>query len=187
MKCPATHKPALLVLFSLLLAGSLFLASVQKGAAAPVAPSTGQLNVAGALLDLPAVPRMVFVHHMTVSLDAGAPAMNVTVQVMGFGQALDGSFQAVPPDQDTSPFSARSYITSISNPSFHLNPGDSVPVDATITIPASLGDDTRYATVYVKGTPAGGGSVTKILATIVPIIISAIDSVSPALRPARSV
>ncbi len=172
MTCRDTRKPALLVLFGLLLLGSLFLAPVQKGAAAPVAQSTGQLNVSGVMLDLPAVPGMVYVHHMMVGTDSGAPAMDVTVQAMGFGQALDGSFQAVSPNQDSDPFSARSYITAISTTSFHLNPGVSVPVDVTITIPADLGGDTRYATVYVKGTPAGSGSVTQVFATIVPIIIT---------------
>jgi len=172
MTCRNTRKLSLIFLFSLLLIFSLIVGPVQRGAAAPAGQSTGQLDVEGALLDLPAVPGMVYVHHMKISTGAQAPAMDVTIQAMGLGQALDGSFQAIPPDQDTDPFSARTYITAINTTAFHLNPGDSVPVDVTITIPVDLGGDTRYAAIYVKGTPAGSASVTEVLATIVPIVIT---------------
>lgn len=133
---------------------------------------TGGLQVTGAILQLQATPGMVYVHHMTVEVGAQAPALDVTVQALGLGQALDGSPQILSKDQDTSPYSALTYITNISQTSFHLQPGGSMSVDATLTIPSDFGKDSRFAAIYIKGTPANSGAnVTQILSVIVPIII----------------
>jgi hypothetical protein len=146
---------------------------MQPVSAAPAGQAvSGGLVVGGAILDLPATPGMVYVHKMTVGTGNTAPAMDVTVEAGGFGQDTDGSFQEIPPAQDHNPFSALSYITNISKTSFHLNPGDTTEVDVTITLPADPGTKTRYATIYVKGTPIGSSSVTQVLAVLVPIIIT---------------
>jgi hypothetical protein len=147
-------------------------APLQKASAAPSSQSTGGLQVNGAILDLSATPGMDYVHHMSISVGPQAPAMEVTVEAMGFGQALDGTFEPVPPAEDKNPYSALTYITSISKPSFHINPGESVAVDASLKIPATLGMDTRYAAIYIKGTPTNSGNVTQILAVFVPVVIT---------------
>jgi hypothetical protein len=172
MKHTQHFKPAYtLSLFVVLFA--LILSATQNAFAAPLPQQgTGGLLVNGAILDLQAQPGMVYVHKMQIGVGEGSPAMNVTIEAMGFGESLAGEFQAVPPDQDKSPFSARSYITSISNASFQIQPGETVPVDVTVNVPADPGLDTRYAVIYVKGTPKTDTSVSQILAVIVPVIIT---------------
>jgi hypothetical protein len=158
------------ILFVLL---ALVVPGPRAAQAAPLAQQgTGGLSVNGAILDLQATPGLVFVHKMQVGVGKDSPAMEVTVEPMGFGESLSGEFQAVAAADDKNPYSARSYISAISKPSFHLNPGETVEVDATVTVPADPGLDTRYASILIKGTPQNASSVTQVLAVLVPVIIT---------------
>jgi hypothetical protein len=146
--------------------------SVALAAPATQSGDTG-LQVSGALLDLSAKPGQVYVHNMVVSSGTKAPPMDVTVEALGFGESPSGSFQGLPADQDKSPYSARTMITKIDKPAFHLDPGQAVPVNATITVPADIGTDTRYAVIYIHSQPvAAGEGVSQILATTVPVVIT---------------
>src|SRR5262249_53023868 len=76
-------------------------------------------------------------------------------------QGRDGSFKAVPADQDKSPYSARSMITA-SPESLHVKPGDVIHVDVSITVPADVGEGTRYSILTITGSPespSGSASV----------------------------
>jgi hypothetical protein len=131
------------------------------------------LLVNNAKLELAATPGQVYVHKMQVGIGATSPAMDVQVTVNGFGQTPDGAFQPLPPEQDHNPTSARSFITQIDKPSFHLEPGTAVPLAATITVPPDVGNHAYYATLYIHSTPIGqGGGVAQILAVVVPIVIT---------------
>ncbi|HVM70254.1 MAG TPA: hypothetical protein VMT91_00740 [Anaerolineales bacterium] len=137
--------------------------------------SNGGLSLQNAIIDEKVYPGEVLVHRMMVSNQTGAPPRDLQVEIAGFGQGLDGGFIPLPADQDVSPYSARSFITAISNPSFHLEPGKSVEVDATITIPQNLGTDTRYAMIYIHTPMTGdisGGNVGQILGISVPVILT---------------
>jgi hypothetical protein len=160
------------ILFSIVLIFIFFLQAVQPASAAPTPQTTGGLLVNGAILDLSVTPGMVYTHHMSIGVGAQAPAMDVTVEAMGFGQTTDGTYQAIPANEDQNPYTAISYISAISNPVFHLNPGENAAVDVTITVPTDPGIDTRYAAIYVKGTPANSGNVTQVLAVFVPVILT---------------
>jgi hypothetical protein len=151
----------------------LLLPGTRAALAAPLQQqASGGLSVDGALLELAATPGLVFVHKMKVSVGANAPALDVTVEAMGFGENLSGEFQGLAAADDTNPFSARSYITAISKPVFKINPGETVEVDATISVPADPGTDTRYATILIKGTPQTTSSVTQVLAVLVPVVVT---------------
>src|SRR5262245_9024332 len=98
---------------------------VRAASPTPAAPPSGptgkdMLSVQPALTAVSVPPAS----STTVQLPLRAAAdLNVTVKSQGLSQGTDGSFKAVPPDQDTSPYSLRSMISA--NPaSLHVRPGD---------------------------------------------------------------
>jgi hypothetical protein len=161
------------VLITVTLLLATLLAVNIRGAMAQQGSGTGGLQVANALIDLQVKPGQVYVHRLGVSSGAEAPSMKITVEARGFGETERGEFLALPPEEDQSPYSARTFITSVSNPSFQLKPGESVPVDVTITVPNDIGTDTYYAMVYIHSEPISvGQGVANILAFSVPVVIT---------------
>jgi hypothetical protein len=96
------------------------------------------------------------------------------VEAAGFAQALDGTYQALPPGEDTSPRSAREFITGIDKPSFILNPGPSgaQQVTARIKVPQNITAGGYYAIIYVHSQPAGEGQVGIVLAANIPVVLN---------------
>jgi hypothetical protein len=118
-------------------------------------------------------------HTMTISTGLNDPPMDMQVEVWGFGQSLQKSYSSLPPAEDTSPYSARNLIT-VSSPSFHLNPGESKEITATIAVPASVGDGGRYALITIHNAPVGNGSTAIVTAISVPVLITITKSkISP--------
>jgi hypothetical protein len=137
--------------------------------AAPVSAESG-LSIIGALVNINIAPGETYTHEMTVTNSAGDP-LDITIEARGFGQTLDGSNIELSADADDSPYSARQYI-NISNTSFHLEPGASMAVNATIQVPSDISSGTRYALIYIHSLPTGGGSVGYIVAADVPVILT---------------
>jgi hypothetical protein len=136
--------------------------------AASAAPGLG---IVGAIVNITLSPGQSYTHTMIITNNAD-DALDVTVEPRGFGQTTDGSNIELTADTDTSPYSARTYITNISNPSFHLDPGVSASINATIQVPADATNGTRYAIIYIHSLPTGGGNVGFIMAADVPVIIT---------------
>jgi hypothetical protein len=134
-------------------------------------PVSAGLKVSGSKYLGDAAPGDVIVHQMTVSTKPDDPPMDILVDVMGFGQSLQQSYSSLSPADDISPYSARSFI-SLSSPSFHVNPGESKSVNATITIPRNVGAGGRYALIYIHNAPVGGGSTGFITAIEVPVMVT---------------
>ena len=152
----------------------LYLGLPATSLAAPFA-QTGDngLQISGAIVNIAMKPGQTYVHHMVVGSGQHAPPLDIQITANGFGENLSGSFVPLSSDQDHSPYSARAFITAIDKPAFHLNPGDSVPVDVTIVAPADLGANTRYALIYISSQPVGNGSgVGQVLAASVPVVIT---------------
>src|ERR1700730_11416280 len=83
-------------------------------------PDTG-LHVEGAVAESTVAPGKTHVHHMVVSLGAGAPApMDIVVDARGLGQGPDGSPLPLLPEEDQSPYSARVFIKNIDATTFRL-------------------------------------------------------------------
>jgi|GEM_PF-483841 len=160
----------------ILVFGLVQFSSPAPALASPETQATaGGLAVGNAILNLSATPGQVYIHKMLVGSGAGAQPMDIQVDAMGFGEGLNGEFIPLSPDADQSPYSARTFITQISNPSFHLDPGAQVEVDATLTIPQNLGTDSRYAIIYIHSAAvsmSGQNGVGQILAVSVPVIIT---------------
>lgn len=140
----------------------------------PQQGAAGGLQVTGALLDLQnVVPGQVYTHNMVVSIGAQMPPMKISVEARGFGSGPNGEFIPLRSTEDASPYSARSYITKISAPSFRLEPGGSMPVDVTLVIPPEIGKDTHYAMIYIHSEPIEtGGNVSAILSQSVPVVVT---------------
>jgi hypothetical protein len=143
---------------------------------AATASAESGLSVIGALVNINILPGQTYIHEMTITNSAGDP-LDIIIEARGFGQALDGS--NVELSADDSPYSALKNIIQIGNNSsippiysFHLEPGASAAVNATIQVLSDIPAGTRYAIIYIHSTPTGGGSVGYIVAADVPVIIT---------------
>jgi hypothetical protein len=134
-------------------------------------PALAGLNIINAKYSGTASPGDIIPFKMTVSTSASDPPMDVSVDVMGFGQAPDKSYSPLAPESDTSPYSARTYIT-LDASTLSLNPGEPKDVTATITIPKDTGPGGRYALIYFHTAPSGSGATGIVTAILVPIMIT---------------
>jgi P pilus assembly chaperone PapD len=111
------------------------------------------------------------VHTMMVNTNPDDPPMDFIVEVLGFGQTPQQNLIGLSAEQDTSPYSARTFITVIPK-TFHLAPGASQEVKATITVPPNVGDGGRYAILNIHNAPIGNGTMAIITAIAVPVAIT---------------
>lgn len=116
---------------------------------------------------------------ITLGIGSNENPTDLAVEVMGFGQHTDTEFAPIDPVSDTSPYSARKYI-SLDKTSFHLEPGKSQKVTATITLPKDVGAGGRYAIIYAHtlspagngGQAADGGQAVFSTGMIIPVLIT---------------
>jgi hypothetical protein len=72
-------------------------------------------------------------------------------------------------------------LITLSSPSFHLNPGESKEITATIAVPTSVGDGGRYAIITIHNAPVGNGSTLIVTQIAVPVLITIANSkITPA-------
>jgi hypothetical protein len=114
-------------------------------------------------------------HTITVATKAADPPMDIVVDVLGFGQTEGKSYSSLSAADDTSPYSARKFIT-LDTGSFHLNPGESKKITATIVIPNDVGDGGRYAMISLHNAPSGDGATAYVTAIAVPVMITIANS-----------
>jgi hypothetical protein len=125
-----------------------------------------------ASIKLDVTPGDKVTQQMALSLGAQDQAMDIAVDVMGFGISLDGTPQAIAPAQDTSPYSARPFIT-VNTSSFQLKPGKSQNIIATITVPANVGAGGRFAIIYIhQQIPAGGTGAQSASSFNIPVLLT---------------
>jgi hypothetical protein len=138
---------------------ALTLAALLLGAVWPLpAMANPGLRVVGAKLDITVSPGEAITHRMNVGLGKDDSPMDIGVEVRDLGT-----------------YSAKNFIT-IDNPSFHLEPGQSRDVTATINIPADVGDGGRYAIIGIAQKPAPGVAIQSLVAIDVPILLTIKDS-----------
>jgi hypothetical protein len=94
------------------------------------------------------------VHHFSVGTHIGDSPVSVTITASAFGQGRDMSYTMLSYDNK---YSSSSFI-KIDKPSFVIEPGNKVSVDATITMPSGAISGGRYAIIYVKATPVINGT-----------------------------
>jgi P pilus assembly chaperone PapD len=133
-------------------------------------PAAG-LKVVGSIYSGSLAPGSSAVHTITVSTKSDDSPMDLMVNVQGLGQTQQQSSIGLSPEKDTSPYSARTFIT-VSPTTFHLNPGESQVVKATITVPQNVGEGGRYALITIQNAPIGNGTTAIVTAVSVPVIIT---------------
>ncbi len=145
--------------------------------AAPVSanPANPGFKVTEARLLTDIAPGEIITHRMTVSIGEEGSALDVLVEVRGLGQLPDKTYRVLDDAEDTSPYSARPFIT-LDRTSFRLEPGDSQEVTATITIPKDIGAGGRYALIHFHSRPIGEGLVGIVAAVAVPVMLTIADT-----------
>jgi hypothetical protein len=129
------------------------------------------LSVTGVLWQSEVVPGNSYTHQITIRTDTTDPAMDILVDVRGLGQTLEGATQALEAAEDTSPYSARSFIT-VDKSSVHIERGGSQEVVATLQLPPGVTAGGRYAIIYIHTQPMGAGQVGIVTAVNVPVYLT---------------
>jgi hypothetical protein len=95
------------------------------------------------------------------------------VDVLGLGQSpVDGNYTALPAAADTSPFSARSFIT-VNTPRISLKQGEQAEITATVTMPPEVKDGGWYAMIVVRPAESETGRMAGIAPEVaVPIFLT---------------
>jgi hypothetical protein len=158
-----TRTAPLLILF-LLLAGI--------AAVAPVAA----LKVDGARIALTVAPGKSVTSPIGISLGENEAEADFAIDVLGFGQSVaDGTYTGLEASADTSPYSARSWI-SVDKPTVHLKPGERADVTATITVPSGTRNGGRYAIILVHpATTSTGAPAAFATAVAIPVLLTIQD------------
>lgn len=129
------------------------------------------LQVSNMILVTDVSPGQMLSFKIGVSIGDIDPAAEIAVQVEGMNQSLDGNNSPMADTAETSPYSARSYI-AVDKSSFHLEPGSSQVVTATISIPEDVDDGGRYAMLHIATRPDPGSDVNILSAVDVPIVLT---------------
>jgi hypothetical protein len=156
----------------MILAGVLVSVAVLMSLVAlPVSANPG-LSVSNAEIVTNVTPGQTLTESMTVSIGANDPATQITAQVTGVAQSLQGGYELLDAAQDTGPYSARTFVT-LSTSSFQLQPGGSQSVTATIQVPQNAGAGARFAIINFATQPVAGSSGVGIITAVdVPVYLT---------------
>ena len=94
------------------------------------------------------------------------------IEVLGLGQSpLDGSYLVLGEPEDTSPYSARPFL-SVNASRVNLNPGDHAGILATVRIPDSERDGGRFAAIAVRNVTPATGEPDGDLMALIPVFLT---------------
>ena len=130
------------------------------------------LKVEGARIALDVEPGRTYTSPIGISISPEEPEGTFAIEVMGFGQSPDGTYTALDAATDTSPFSARPFIT-IDKPTVTLQPGERADMTATIAVPTGTRDGGRYAIILVHpASSASGAPAAFATAVAIPVFLT---------------
>lgn len=134
---------------------------------------TAAVKVEGAKIMLDVQPGTNYVFPMAVSSKPTDAASDYAVDVLGFGQTVNGgSYVPLTVSEDTGMYSARTYVT-VESPVIHLEPGQRIAFNATIRVPQDFGEGGRYALIHIHpNATQGGGQTGFATAIIVPVMLT---------------
>src|SRR5512138_3918134 len=92
------------------------------------------IGVLGSKFMEPVAPGKTVIHTMKVSIGPQEEPTDITAELYGFGQRMDMGYSTISPAEDTSPYTARPFIT-LDKSSLHLEPGETKSINATISLP----------------------------------------------------
>ncbi len=149
----------------------LLIVTFLLGIALTIAPNAA-LKVEGAKIMMDVKPGTTYTFPMAVSIKSDEAVAEYAIDILSFGQSPDtGSYQGLQRCDDTSPYSACSYI-SVSPPIVKLQPGERKEFTATIRVPLNVGDGGRYAVILIHPAAAGAGQASFATAVLVPVMLT---------------
>ncbi len=137
--------------------------------------SVSALGVTGSKFMETMPPGSERIHTMTLNIEGATEPLDIQADIMGFQNGPDGAYHAVNANEDTSPYSARTYIT-LDRTQVHLTPGKPETIRATISLPQNAGSGGRYAMIYIHSAVQQQKSFGFISAVAVPVMITIGDS-----------
>lgn len=117
-------------------------------------PASFGLGVEGVIFEAEAAPGQHVEHEITVSLRDNEDPMDLQVDILDWGQTLEGSNQEIE-EGSVAGYSAKGFLKA-SPSSFHLDPGESQKVLVEGDIPEDIGSGGRYALISVHSLPTVG-------------------------------
>ncbi|MBT9163820.1 MAG: hypothetical protein DDT24_00740 [Chloroflexi bacterium] len=117
--------------------------------------------------------------HTIIVVNEAGPPMDLIVEMKGLGQSANGSFKPLVPDEDQSPYSARTFISSISPSEFHLATASSQEIEVVIDVPGNIGGGSRYAIIYISSKPTPGHDGADIAVAIATPVVVTISGTEP--------
>jgi hypothetical protein len=154
----------------LALAVASFLAQI----AVPALGNPG-LSVSNAVILADVYPGQTLTNTMTVAIESGDAAADLSVEVAAIQQLPNGSYELLDASHDTSQYSARQFVT-VDKAAFHLEPGGSENITATVSVPQDVGGGGRYAMIHIAAKPAATGGVVMATAVDVPVYLTVKNS-----------
>jgi len=133
--------------------------------------ASASLEVSGSRLEADVSPGDRLSHEITVtSLDSNS-SKNMSVDLLGYGQGLDGAVLGLQEKDDNSPYSARSFL-EVSPAKFDLQPNVPQNIILNVTVPYDVVSGSRYALAFIHGAPVGDSKVKIITGMNVPVILN---------------
>lgn len=131
-------------------------------------PALAGLTVSGSYFDAEVAPGQHIEHNMNISTDPGDRAIDLQVDVLGFGRNLQGQNVELKPEEDLGPYTARPFL-KVSPRNFTLSPGAYQKVLLEGDVPSDVGEGGRFALVYIHSNATGSGNVGVVVAIEVPV------------------
>jgi hypothetical protein len=135
----------------------------------------GSLEIDGSILEAEVLPGDNLSHEINITLIDSNATQNMSVDILGYGQGLGGAVIGLEEKKDSSPYSARSFLT-VSPSTFQLKPGVPQKVILDVSIPDNVGSGSMYALAFIHTAPQGNKNVKIITGVNIPVILNIKDT-----------
>ncbi len=134
------------------------------------------IKVEGAKIMMDVKPGTTYLFPMAVSIKPDDIATDVAIDILGFGQSVNGGlYEGLDAAADTYQYSART-IVSVEKPVIHLEPGQRVEFNAVIKLPSGASSGGRYALILVHPAAGASGQQTAFATAVaVPVMLTLVD------------
>ncbi len=138
-------------------------------------PSAG-ISVSPSIIEKEVDPGQHISTEIDISSSSDENGGNYIIEALGFGYTPEGGTWAIKADQDTSPYSARTFL-NITPSNFYIEPGKSEKVLIEADVPKNVGEGGRYALIKIRSSPksmnttgASGASIS--VAFNIPVLFT---------------
>ena len=142
-------------------------------AASPVLASPGlTVGLSGGNGLSPEVsPGENYTQTVLVSIGKDDTATDILIEVLGLGANPDTGIVPLLPEDDKSPYSARTFI-QLDKTTLHVEPGETKSAEMTAAIPSDVGNGGRYAILRISTVPPAEGTVKVVSAIVLPVMFT---------------